>query len=132
MNFRTFKQNKLVRDNTVSFLEKSGSKLYWFTLNDQEYCKQLRLKLIEESLEVQQTKTKEELLEELADVLEVVYALAKSNDILIKDLDAFQKCKRKEKGAYDKRIFVTLAEHQKNSPSELYCLINSEKYPEIK
>lgn len=132
MNFRTFKQNKLVRDKIVTLMEDHGSKLYSFSLSDQEFNKQLRIKLQEEASEVLRTQTPQELIEELADVLEIVHALAKLHNISDLDLANAQKKKRKEKGSYDNRIFLTFAEHPKDSPQERYCLADPEKYPEVK
>lgn len=132
MNFRTFKQNKLVRDKIIQIMESHGSKLYSFQLNDQDFNKQLKIKLQEEAAEVQRTQTSQELIEELADVLEIVHALAKLHNINNQDLMKAQEQKRKEKGGYSDRIFLTFAEHPKDSPQERYCLADSEKYPEVK
>lgn len=132
MNFRTFKQNKLVRDKIVQIMEGHGSKLYSFPLNDQDFNKQLKIKLQEEAAEVQRTQTPQELIEELADVLEIVHALATLHNISDHDLAKAQEQKRKEKGGYNDRIFLTFAEHPKDSPQERYCLADSEKYPEVK
>lgn len=132
MNYRTFKQNKLVRDKFVQTTEVHGSKLYWFSLNDQEFSKQLKLKLLEEAEKVVRTQTTQELLEELSGILEVVSALAKLHAITDQDLAQAQELKRAQQGGYDDRVFVTFAEHLKDSPQERYCLANSDKYPEVK
>lgn len=132
MNFRTFKQNKLVRDKIVDFMQQHGSKLYWFKLEDKDFQKQLKIKLLEEANEVVHANNKEQMLEELADVLEVVHTLAKLYNLCVKDLETYQKKKRTEKGSFAGRIFVSFAEHPKDSPAERYCLANPEKYPEVK
>lgn len=132
MNFRTFKQNKLIRDKIIEIMESKGSKLYSYVLNDSDFLKQLKLKLLEEASEVQKAQKKEDVLEELADVLEIVDTLAQAYNIEAKDLQIAQEKKRQEKGSYQKRIFLTFAEHPKDSPQERYCLANSEKYPEVK
>ena len=132
MNFRTFKQNKLVRDKIVEIMESKGSKLYAYNLNDQDFLKQLKLKLYEETSEVSRAQTEAEILEELADVLEIVHTLAKAYNLTEQDLKSAQEKKLDEKGGYQKRIFVTFAEHPKDSPQERYCLADSDKYPEVK
>src|SRR5688572_25543459 len=111
MNFRTFKQNKLVRDKIVAIMESHGSKLYSFSLNDQDFNKQLKIKLQEEAAEVLHAQTPQELIEELADVLEIIHALAKLHNISDQDLSKAQEQKRNEKGGYNDRIFLTFAEH---------------------
>ena len=132
MKFKTFKQNKLVRDKIVDLMQEKGSKLYWFQLQDKDFQKQLKIKLLEEAQEAVHAVHKENVLEELADVLEVVHTLAKLYDISVKDLDMHQKKKRNEKGGFEKRIFVSCAEHPQDSPQERYCLADPEKYPEVK
>jgi len=132
MNFRTFKQNKLVRDKIVEIMESRGSKLYSYTLSDQDFHKQLKLKLIEEALEVQKSTNEHDLLEELADVLEIVHTLSQLHNISAQQLEAAQIKKRTEKGGYNNRLFLTFAEHPKDSPQERYCLADSQKYPEVK
>jgi len=132
MKFRTFKQNKLVRDKIVEIMENRGSKLYSYTLNDQDFHKQLKLKLIEEALEVQKTTNDQDLLEELADVLELIHTISELHNISAEQLEAAQVKKREEKGGYNKRLFLTFAEHPKDSPQERYCLADSQKYPEVK
>lgn len=132
MNFRTFKQNKLVRDKIIEIMESKGSKLYAYKLHDQDFLKQLKLKLIEEASEVNRAQTEQEILEELADVLEIVYTLAKAYNFTEKNLQTIQEQKRNEKGGYQEQMFVTFAEHPKDSPQERYCLADPDKYPEVK
>lgn len=132
MNFRTFKQNKLVRDKIIDIMQSKGSKLYAYKLNDQDFLKQLKIKLLEEAQEVHKAQTEHELLEELADLLEIIDTLAKLNNLTTKDLQQTQEKKRNEKGGYEDRIFLSFAEHPKDSPQERYCLADPDKYPEVK
>lgn len=132
MKFKTFKQNKLVRDKILSIMQEHGSKLYWRKLEDVEFIKQLKMKLLEEVHEISQAKSKEELLEKMADLLEVFQTLAQMCNISQKELTAFQKKKSEEKGSFNNRVFVTFAEHPQDSPQERYCLANPTKYPEVK
>jgi predicted house-cleaning noncanonical NTP pyrophosphatase (MazG superfamily) len=132
MKFRTFKQHKLVRDKILNLMQEQGSKLYAMQLSDKDFQKQLKIKLVEEALEVQHANNKENITEELADVLEVVHALANAHDINFKDVEAAQKLKREVKGSFASRTFVTFAEHPVDSPAERYCLADPEKYPEVK
>ncbi|MBI2344564.1 nucleoside triphosphate pyrophosphohydrolase [Candidatus Dependentiae bacterium] len=132
MNFRTFKQNKLVRDKIIKIMEDKGSKLYAYKLNDQDFLKQLKLKLLEEATEVSKAQTEQELLTELADVQEIIYTLLKFHNFTEKNLTAVREKKLEEKGGYQEKIFVTFAEHPKDSPQERYCLAESDKYPEVK
>jgi predicted house-cleaning noncanonical NTP pyrophosphatase (MazG superfamily) len=65
----------------------------------------LRLKLFEEAAEASRALTKGQLQEELADVLEVVYALADTNSIDRRKLERTRVAKLSDKGGFmDARI----------------------------
>ncbi len=132
MKFKTFKQNKLVRDKIVQIMQEHGSKLYHIKLEDKEFIKQLKIKLLEEASEVAHASSKNELLEEMADLLEVFQTLTQACEISPKEITAFQKKKREEKGGFKNRTFLTFAEHPQDSPQERYCLADPTKYPEVK
>lgn len=66
--------NKLVRDKIPEIIEKSGKKAITRTLTQEEYLMELDRKLNEECAEYQADKS----LEELADMLEVMYAIAEA------------------------------------------------------
>lgn len=131
MKMHTFLQNKLWRDKAVDLTEAMGSKVYWQRLDDSEYDKQLRLKLLEEAEEVAAAKTHAELISECADVLDVINALCLANNIPLDDVRAAQHKKHQERGGFDGRRFVTKAAHPEGSYSEQYCLADPKKYPEI-
>lgn len=130
MKMRIFIQNKLWRDKSVELTEAQGSKVYWQRLDDLEYDKQLRLKLLEEAQEVSRAKTDNELISECADVLEVIHALCIIHNIDMDQIIAVQHKKRQEKGGFDERKFVIKAAHPKGSYGEQYCLADPEKYLE--
>ncbi|MBA3953782.1 nucleoside triphosphate pyrophosphohydrolase [Candidatus Dependentiae bacterium] len=128
---RVFKQNKLWRDKAITRLEESGSKIHTLDLADQEYDKQLRLKLVEEADEVLKAPSKSTLIEELADVLEVIKALCKAHAITLDTVSEAQEKKYRERGGFESKKFVVKAEHPEGSFGEKYCLADPEKYPEI-
>ncbi len=132
MKFKKFKSNKLWRDKIVEKMEKDAcNKIHWKKLDDAEFEEQLKLKLIEEAQEVHNTKTKEHLIEELADVLEVMNAICELNKIEFKEIIEAQNKKFLERGGYKERKFVTVVEFKQGSEGEKYCLADPEKYPEI-
>lgn len=97
---------KLVRDNIIKIIEKEGRNPKYRILSKKEFIKELKNKLIEESLEVKESKSKKELLLELSDVSEVFHHLLKSLKISKKKLKKIQSKKRKKKGSFAKRIFL--------------------------
>jgi predicted house-cleaning noncanonical NTP pyrophosphatase (MazG superfamily) len=66
---RTFLQKKLWRDKAIDMMEQNhGSKIHWRQLNDQEFNQQIRIKLLEEAEEVVAAQSRNELINELADL----------------------------------------------------------------
>lgn len=63
--------NKLVRDKIPEIIEKAGKTAYTHILSEEEYIAELDKKLGEEFAEYQADKN----VEELADMLEVMYAI---------------------------------------------------------
>ncbi len=131
MKFRKFRQNKLWRDKAVDMTEANGSKVHWNRLNDTEFLEQLKIKFMEEAQEVCDAKNKEALIEELADILEVIDSLCRVQGFTLQDILNAKSKKYQKRGGFDGRRFVTFAEHEVGSFGEKYCLADPEKYPEI-
>lgn len=131
MHLRKFAYNKLCRDKLIDIIEKRGSKVHWRQLNDTEFDAELRRKIMEEAEEVAKAQTKAELIEELADVVEVIDAFCKLHQCSFDDIVAAQHKKREERGGFEGRVFISTAEHPAGSYSENYCLSNPLRYPEI-
>ena len=92
--------NKLVRDRIPEILDKKGISYKKRIANNKEYKKELIKKFIEETQEF----IKDKSVGELADVLEVVYAIKKIPDYA--NVDKIQREKKKERGGFDKRIIL--------------------------
>lgn len=131
MKRRAFLQNKLWRDKAVDLMQQMQSIIHWQRLNDAEYNDQLRQKLLEEAKEVVMATSKQQLIQELADVLEIITAISDVNEIPFEEVQAMQLKKRQERGGFEGRKFVTIAEHLEGSFGEKYCLADPQKYPEI-
>lgn len=129
---RKFNNNKLWRDKLPEMMQSQGSIIHLKELNDEEFDKELRLKLLEEADEVKLAKTKEDLIAEIADVQEVIDTLCLHHKINPETIKEVQKKKNEERGGFIGRKYVTIAEFPENSYGEKYCLANPAKYPEIK
>jgi predicted house-cleaning noncanonical NTP pyrophosphatase (MazG superfamily) len=126
-----FKQNKLWRDKIPAQRVFEGSLIHLKQLSDAEYDAELRTKLLEEADEVRVAHNASALLEELADLYEVVDAMCALHGITKEQLLAAQTKKREERGGFYGRTYVTVAEHPTGSFGEKYCRAQPEKYPEI-
>jgi predicted house-cleaning noncanonical NTP pyrophosphatase (MazG superfamily) len=97
--------NKLVRDQIPGIIVATGSQPSTRVLDHASYRSALRAKLLEEAQEAQ-TAPDEQLISELADVLEVLRALAKAGDTTWEDIEFEAERKRAERGGFDRRIFL--------------------------
>ena len=93
---------KLVRDNIPHIIEKSGKHAITETLSDKDYEIFLERKLDEEVNEYHDSKD----LEELADILEIIIALAKVKGCNFSDLIDLQTQKAEDKGGFLKKILL--------------------------
>ena len=90
--------NKLVRDNIPSMCKNPETKI----LGQEDYTAALKLKLQEEVGEYLQDGT----IEELADIMEVVEALAENQGSTLREVMEFKQRKQSKNGAFKERIFL--------------------------
>ena len=94
--------NKLVRDMIPEIIKNSGKVAHIHILSEDEYITELDKKLGEEFAEYQADKS----LEELADMLEVMYAIAAARGYSVEELETLRCEKAEKRGAFEKRIFL--------------------------
>lgn len=97
---------KLVRDRIPAILREKGIVVYEEVMEQEEFIQKLKDKLLEEVEEVRQAQSDEEFVEELADVLEVVRALAKATGFSVEDIENKRLEKFQVKGGFDAKIFA--------------------------
>jgi len=93
---------KLVRDRIPEKIESKGERVVQVRLNEGEALVGLTAKLIEETLEFAKAKDKGERLGELADLLEVVYALVRASSLTLEEVNRFADQKRQVRGGFEK------------------------------
>ena len=94
--------NKLIRDKIPEMIEQNGGNAVIRQLSHEEFVRFLEMKLDEEVGEYHRDKN----AEELADILEVVYALAESIGCTREELFTCYEKKHAERGGFQKRIFL--------------------------
>lgn len=100
------KYDKLVRDKIPAIIEADGKKCCVEILSQEEYIAALDRKLNEELNEYYN----DSCIEELADILEVLRAVAVARGYSIKDLEQMREAKFAARGGFDKRIFLKKVE----------------------
>jgi predicted house-cleaning noncanonical NTP pyrophosphatase (MazG superfamily) len=96
------KYNKLVRDKIPEIIKRDGNKSITHIADDQEYWEKLKEKLKEEVDEFLKNSTKEEI----ADILEVIYAICDFKKIDRQKLELLRKKKAKKRGEFRKKIIL--------------------------
>ena len=96
--------SKLVRDRIPEIIQADGHRAVTRVLDEESYRAALLEKLIEEAHEARQAPA-EQLAGELADVLEVIQAIADVHGLSWTTLETATR-KRTERGAFDNRIFL--------------------------
>lgn len=94
--------NKLVRDKIPEIISSTGKTPHYHVLNETEYLIELDRKLNEECSEYQADKS----IEELADMLEVMYAICEARGYSAAELERCQKSKANSRGKFSKRIYL--------------------------
>ncbi len=94
--------NKLVRDRIPEIIRSKGKTPIIHIASDEEYEKKLRAKLQEEVDEFLQDPDKEEL----ADILEVIYALCDLYGVSRDKLEEFRAKKARERGGFKKKVIL--------------------------
>jgi predicted house-cleaning noncanonical NTP pyrophosphatase (MazG superfamily) len=98
--------NKLVRDLIPEVLSKKGIGCQTRILSEQEFRPALIEKLQEEVAEYLRSQTPLERIEELSDILEVIFALLKQEGYTIQDLEQVREKKFQTRGGFSRQIFL--------------------------
>ncbi len=96
------KYNKLVRDKIPEIIKNKGAVPITHTADDEEYWQKLKEKLQEEVDEF----LKECNEEELADILEVIYAICDFKNFDKEKLELLRKKKAEERGRFKDKIIL--------------------------
>ncbi len=88
--------DKLVRDNIPELIAAQGKTPVVVALSDADYKVRLQKKLLEETQEYLSSGE----ADELADILEVVYALSEEQRVAPEELETIRMKKREERGGF--------------------------------
>ena len=94
--------NKLVRDKIPEIINSDNRVAITRTLDNEENLNELNKKLQEEVKEYLEDNN----VEELADIVEVIYGILDSKNVSIEEFETIRLNKVNKKGAFDKKIFL--------------------------
>ena len=96
------KYNKLVRDRIPEIIEASGKNCVAEILSDEDYLCMIDAKLDEELAEYH----KDQNIEELADLIEVIYAATKARGYTLEQLETVRAEKAAKRGIFQKKLLL--------------------------
>lgn len=94
--------NKLVRDKIPEIIEADGKCCKTEILSDEEYIKMIDAKLDEELAEYH----KDQNIEELADLMEVIYAAGEARGYSGEELESVRLAKVEKRGGFKRKILL--------------------------
>lgn len=124
-----FRVEKLIRDRLPEIMRAQGLAVFDRRLDDEAFAQALKAKLLEEAAEAGATRDAEDLAGELADLSEVMLALAQLNGLTAQDIEARRLAKRAERGGFDDRVYNAAVEAEDGLPAADYYLARPEQYP---
>ncbi|MDE3839048.1 phosphoribosyl-ATP pyrophosphohydrolase [Bacillus methanolicus] len=104
--------NKLVRDRIPEIIESAGKQFSTRILSNEEYIKELKKKSFEELEEYVNTTNNEDAIEELADLLEIIHALAEYHGATFEKVEEVRKRKAEKRGGFKEKIFLIEVEDE--------------------
>jgi predicted house-cleaning noncanonical NTP pyrophosphatase (MazG superfamily) len=126
-----FSCKKLGRDKGLEGFKAQNITPIYKLLSGNELCEALVHKLIEESHEVGEARDRQEIIDELADVLEVVTGLCKAHGVSIKEVEQAKEKKCSERGGFEKGLYIETLEMDETNPRIEHFRKSPEKYPEV-
>lgn len=96
------KYHKLVRDRIPEIIESTGKSCVTEILSDEDYLRMIDAKLDEELEEYH----KDQNIEELADLMEVIYAAAIARGYTLDQLEQVRAEKAAKRGGFEKKILL--------------------------
>ena len=100
--------NKLVRNKIIDIISANGETPIYHTLSDEEYLEELHKKVFEEANEFVENDDPEEL----ADLLEVIYSIAKHKNINMQEVEKIRIKKREKRGGFEGKIYLETVENE--------------------
>jgi predicted house-cleaning noncanonical NTP pyrophosphatase (MazG superfamily) len=128
---KRFKVEKLIRDRIPEILGPKNIFVKERIMPNDEYIYQLKLKLLEEAQEVLDSTNLDELIEEMADVFEVLHAIINANSIDSGQIEKKREEKGRKSGVFNRKIYCEYIEISPDNSWIEYYLKSPEKYPEI-
>ena len=126
-----FSSKKLVRDKTKERIEAKGGTGSYRTLDTPEYRSELKNKLQEEVLELYNAQTPQQIANEAADVIQVLYDMAAEHNVSSEDIHTAREDRYQRRGGFKNRLYQEWFCLQAEDPELPIILSEPDRYPII-
>ena len=110
MNRKT--HNKLIRDKVPGIIKSEGGIPKVLVLAEGDYRKALKVKMGEEAKELLEAETNDEVINELADIQELIRAIAANHVLSLSELENKRQRKLQERGGFEKKLWLKYVDEQ--------------------
>jgi predicted house-cleaning noncanonical NTP pyrophosphatase (MazG superfamily) len=107
---KKYQFNKLIRSKLPERMNLEGVNIIGRHLNDEEFILELKNKLVEEAIEVRDTDSKDDLIKELADIMEVIESIISVHSITKEEIEKERIVKSEVNGHFLPTNFVDYIE----------------------
>ena len=98
--------NKLIRDQILEIIAADGLSYNARTLKPEEHLIEIKKKLYEEVKEFDETITRQDAIEEMADILELLHAALAVFETDFKQLEDVRVQKKTKRGGFEKGLYL--------------------------
>lgn len=98
--------NKLIRDKIPGIIAADGWISKTRVLKSKEFIQALKKKILEEAQELSEGKGRDNLIEELVDIQEIIDAILREKKVKFSEFRKIQTKKRQKRGGFEKRLFL--------------------------
>ena len=98
--------NKLIRDNIPEIIKEGNKSCVVEVLDESRFIVELNKKLLEESIELSEASNRDEIINELADIQELIDTIKEKNGILDEEVMEKQVKKAQTNGRFEKRLYL--------------------------
>ena len=96
--------DKLIRDRIPEIMDRDGVRYEVDELESDAYREALAAKVVEEAEELRAASAREDVVKELADVLEVLEAVMRVEGIDMGEVRSVQAARREARGGFERRL----------------------------
>jgi predicted house-cleaning noncanonical NTP pyrophosphatase (MazG superfamily) len=102
--------DKLIRDRIPDVMDRAGVRYELTVLPDDAFRAALLAKAVEETEELRAATHRDDVITELADVLEVLDAVMRLEGIDVEEVRAVQAARREARGGFERRVMLRWTE----------------------